>query len=140
MFESGAESGTEGWTAAGSPQSARRSARAVRNYYIASHRDYVSFDKYLQSGPYNFGWPNTKPDFVEHFPYQDGLLISYWDLSQADNNTGAHPGSRADPAGRRQPAPITAATAVSSGPVWPATTNRSRWSGRDSLRSTSTGC
>ena len=52
----------------------------------------MSFDKYLQSGPYNFGFANTKPDFVEHFPYQDGLLISYWDTSQADNNTSAHPG------------------------------------------------
>ena len=62
------------------------------NYYVASHRDYVSFDKYLQSGPYNFGFANTKPDFVEHFPYQDGLLVSYWDTSQSDNNTSAHPG------------------------------------------------
>ena len=34
----------------------------------------------------------TKPDFVEHFPYQDGLLVSYWDTSQSDNNTSTHPG------------------------------------------------
>ena len=52
----------------------------------------MSFDKYLQSGPYNFGYANTKPDFVEHFPYQDGLLVSYWDTSQSDNNTSAAPG------------------------------------------------
>jgi immune inhibitor A len=32
------------------------------------------------------------PDFVDHFPYQDGLLINYWDTSQADNNTTHHPG------------------------------------------------
>ncbi len=42
----------------------------------------MSFDKYLQCGPYNFGFANRKPDWVEHFPYQDGLLISYWDTSQ----------------------------------------------------------
>ena len=35
----------------------------------------MAFDKYLKTGPYNFGFP-SKPDFVEHFPYQDGLLIS----------------------------------------------------------------
>ncbi len=51
----------------------------------------MAFDKYLKTGPYNFGFPN-KPDFVEHFPYQDGLLISLWDTSQGDNNTSQHPG------------------------------------------------
>jgi immune inhibitor A len=35
----------------------------------------------------------AQPDFVEHYAYQTGLLISYWDLSQADNNVGVHPGS-----------------------------------------------
>lgn len=45
------------------------------NYYIASNRSYVSFDQYLKTGPYNFGFLNTKPDWVEHFPYQQGLLI-----------------------------------------------------------------
>jgi immune inhibitor A len=29
---------------------------------------------------------------VDHFAYQDGLLVHYWDTSQADNNTGLHPG------------------------------------------------
>jgi immune inhibitor A len=29
---------------------------------------------------------------VDHFAYQDGLLLNYWDTSQADNNTGLHPG------------------------------------------------
>ena len=32
------------------------------------------------------------PDTVEHFPYQDGILISYWDSSYTDNNTSEHPG------------------------------------------------
>ena len=62
------------------------------NYYIASHRSFVSFDKYLKTGPYNFGFANTKPDFVEHFSYTPGLLVSYWDTSQGDNNTSEHPG------------------------------------------------
>ncbi len=29
---------------------------------------------------------------VEHFPYQNGLLVSYWDTSQGDNNESEHPG------------------------------------------------
>ena len=43
------------------------------------------YDKYLQTGPYNFGFP-SQPDWVEHFPYQNGLLVSYWDTTQSDNN------------------------------------------------------
>ena len=46
----------------------------------------------LKVGPYYFGYP--KPlDFVDHFPYQDGLLINYWDTSQANNQTKNHPGA-----------------------------------------------
>ena len=30
---------------------------------------------------------------MEHFSYQPGLLVSYWDTSQSDNNTSQHPGS-----------------------------------------------
>jgi immune inhibitor A len=33
------------------------------------------------------------PDKVEHFPYQDGLLVWYWDTSQSNNNTNQHPGA-----------------------------------------------
>ena len=29
---------------------------------------------------------------MEHFPYQDGLLIWYWDTSYSDNDVGLHPG------------------------------------------------
>jgi immune inhibitor A len=62
-------------------------------YYIAGNRSYTSYDRYLATGPYNFGWASTKPDYVEHYNYQTGLLISYWDTSQTDNNTNEHPGS-----------------------------------------------
>ena len=31
-------------------------------------------------------------NWVEGFPYQNGLLISYWDTSQSNNNTATHPG------------------------------------------------
>jgi immune inhibitor A len=63
------------------------------NYYVAEYRTYKGYDSTLQVGPYNFGFANSKPDWVEHFPYQDGLLINYWDSSQKNNNTIQHPGA-----------------------------------------------
>jgi len=71
---------------------AASSTSAFDNYYVAGHRSYTSFDRYLETGPYNFGWASTRPDWVEHFPYQEGLLVTYWDTSQADNNVSQHPG------------------------------------------------
>ena len=38
------------------------------------------------------------PNRVEHFPYQDGLLISYWNSQYTDNNVGDHPGRGPRPA------------------------------------------
>ncbi|KUL39095.1 immune inhibitor A domain-containing protein [Actinoplanes awajinensis] len=88
----GAE-GTSTWTAAGFTIVGSTSTSDFPNYYIAGYRSYTSYDKYLATGPYNFGWASTKPDWVEHYNYQTGLLISYWDTSQVDNNTNEHPGS-----------------------------------------------
>ena len=60
-------------------------------YYVAEFRTYKGYDYGLKVGPYYFGYP-TMPDYVDRFPYQDGLLINFWDTSMADNNTGLHPG------------------------------------------------
>jgi immune inhibitor A len=64
------------------------------NYYVAEYRTYKGYDSTLQTGPYFFGYQNDPAlvNFVDHFPYQDGLLISYWDTSQKNNNTSLHPG------------------------------------------------
>lgn len=62
------------------------------HFYIAENRAYGGYDEVLRTGPYNFGWPLTSPDGVEHFPYQDGLLVWYVNGLYADNNTSAHPG------------------------------------------------
>jgi immune inhibitor A len=86
----GAE-GTSTWTLAGFTIIGSTVVRNYAHYYIAGYRSYVSYDRYLATGPYNFGFAD-KPDWVEHYNYQTGLLISYWDTSQADNNTPAHPG------------------------------------------------
>jgi immune inhibitor A len=92
LFTSGAEEGDEGWTLDGFRATTGTETGVFDNYYIASHRSFVSYDRYLRTGPYNFGFVNTRPDWVEHFSYEQGLLISYWDTSQRDNNTSEHPG------------------------------------------------
>jgi immune inhibitor A len=66
--------------------------KAYPQYYLAEYRTYMGYDKGLQTGPYYFGYPTSKPNYVDHFPYQDGLLIQLWDTSQANNNTRTHPG------------------------------------------------
>ncbi len=93
LFADGAEDGPNGWDLSGFQAVGSTVTSEYDNYYVASHRDYVSFDKYLRSGPYNFGFLDSRPDRVERFPYQDGLLISYWDTSESDNSTRTHPGS-----------------------------------------------
>jgi immune inhibitor A len=62
---------------------------------VAEFRNYRGFDDSLRTGPYNFGFLDNPAlgNWVEHFSYQDGLLISYWDTSEVDNSTSAHPGS-----------------------------------------------
>ena len=87
----GAE-GDAGWTFAGFRTTTGTETQNYFNAYLAEFRQYRTYDAGLKTGPYNFGFLNTNPDWVEHFPYQDGLLISYWDTSFTDNNTSEHPG------------------------------------------------
>ena len=44
----------------------------------------------LKTGPYNFGFLDNAAlgNWVEHYPYQDGLVVWYYDTSFADNNVG----------------------------------------------------
>jgi immune inhibitor A len=92
LFSSGAEDGEEGWALDGFRSTTGTETADYDNYYIASHRSYVSYDQYLRTGPYNFGWLEERPDWVEHFSYEQGMLVSYWDTSQTDNNTSEHVG------------------------------------------------
>ncbi len=79
-----------GWTFAGFISTSGTVTQFFPNYYVAEYRKYIGYDTSLQTGPYNFGFldnPN-KQNWVEHFPYQDGLLIWYLDYSFPDNNVG----------------------------------------------------
>ncbi|MGK5683584.1 immune inhibitor A domain-containing protein [Actinoplanes sp. URMC 104] len=91
LFSDDAE-GASPWTLRGFTTVGTSSTGQYDNFYIAGHRTYVSYDRYLRTGPYNYGFQNTKPNWVEHYPYQQGVLISYWDRSQVDNDTNLHPG------------------------------------------------
>uniref|UniRef100_UPI002FCABB64 immune inhibitor A domain-containing protein n=1 Tax=Aeromicrobium sp. TaxID=1871063 RepID=UPI002FCABB64 len=93
VFTDGAEDGATGFTLDGFKIIGATTTEQFDNYYVMGHRSYVSYDKYLLTGPYNFGFLNTKPDWAEHYKYGHGLLISYWDTSMKDNNTSLHPGS-----------------------------------------------
>ena len=70
-------------------------SQSFNNYYVAEYRQYLGFDDSLRTGPYNFGFLDNPllQNWVEHFPYQDGLLVHYWDTSYSDNNVGDHPGA-----------------------------------------------
>ncbi|GHF25779.1 protease [Streptomyces griseoluteus] len=96
LFSDNAETADAAWAAAGFSRIGASFTKDYAQYYLAENRQYVSYDKTLKVGPYNFGFTGTdRPDWVEHYPYQDGLLIWKWDTSQADNNTNAdaHPGT-----------------------------------------------
>ncbi|WP_333777960.1 immune inhibitor A domain-containing protein [Streptomyces sp. IBSBF 3136] len=95
LFSDNAESADAAWTANGFSRIGASFTKDYAQYYLAENRQYVSYDKTLKVGPYNFGF-SSRPDWVEHYPYQNGLLIWKWDTSQADNNTNAtngHPGT-----------------------------------------------
>ncbi|MGN6089091.1 MAG: hypothetical protein ACTHNT_07370, partial [Actinomycetales bacterium] len=61
------------------------------NAYVAESRQYVGYDANLKTGPYNFGG-TVGLDWAERFPYQNGLLVWYYDSSYSNNNVGDHPG------------------------------------------------
>jgi immune inhibitor A len=62
------------------------------NAYFIEMRRHMGYDDSLRRGPYNFGFPDD-PNFVEHFRYEPGVVVWYYDESTPDNSVGDHPGS-----------------------------------------------
>lgn len=75
-----------GWTYNGFVRTTGTITKSFFNAYFGEFRQYKGYDDSLRTGPYNFV-TNT---WVEHFPYQDGLLVWYYDTSFEDNNVGDH--------------------------------------------------
>jgi len=100
------ESGVNGWTAKGFTRMGGSVTKDVSSFYLAENRVYSGYDAALKTGPYNFGFASTQPDWVERFPYQNGLLVWYSDGACTDNNTIDHAGcGQALPVDAR-PAPV----------------------------------
>lgn len=77
-----------GWTYEGFVRTTDVASVAFFNAYFAEFRTYKGYDDGLRTSPYNFGFNDVTPDWAQRFPYQDGLLVWYYDESFADNNVG----------------------------------------------------
>ncbi|HWJ65151.1 MAG TPA: immune inhibitor A domain-containing protein [Nocardioides sp.] len=91
-FTDGAESGDNGWAVDGFTASTGTETKTTERYYLIENRQYVGYDSTLEVGPYQFSEGVTRPDWVEQFPYQNGMLVWLVDLAYADNNTSTHAG------------------------------------------------
>ncbi|MDH4142642.1 MAG: immune inhibitor A [Chloroflexota bacterium] len=81
-----------GWAFDGFRTTTGTETQSFFNAYVLENRQYLGYDMGLRTGPYNFGFTSTAPDWVEHFSYRSGLLVSYWNSQYSDNNVGDHPG------------------------------------------------
>jgi len=100
------ETGVNGWTAKGFTQMSGSTSKVVPNFYLAENRVYGGYDATLKTGPYNFGYADTKVDWVDRFPYQNGMLVWYSDGACTDNNTIDHPGCGQTLPVDARPAPV----------------------------------
>ena len=91
----GAEAPSTVWTAVGWKISSGTETVESERYYLIENRQHVGYDATLGEGPYNFSNGITKPNFVEFFDYQPGMLVWLVDDGFADNNTSVHPGGGA---------------------------------------------
>ncbi|XKF14254.1 immune inhibitor A [Knoellia locipacati] len=107
--------GADQWTADGFTKIDGSASKTASQYYLFENRVYGGYDETLKTGPYNFGWASTKPDWVERFPYQNGLLAWYADGTYADNNTSVHPGGGQVLPVDARPTPIVFADGVKLG-------------------------
>lgn len=87
------ESGAGPWTANGFSISTGSTSQEVQDMYFAENRVYSNYDDTLRTGPYNFGVDFSRPNWVERFPYQNGMLVWFSNGEYTDNNTRIHPGA-----------------------------------------------
>ena len=69
-----------------------KDANGKNRFCIAENRQYLGLDTTLQQGPYNFRWGASAPGTVEHFPYQNGVLVSCWNTARPRSTVRNHPG------------------------------------------------
>jgi immune inhibitor A len=101
VFSDGAENGNNGWSPVRFSISTGTETKTTTRYYLLENRQYVGYDSTLEVGPYQFSEAITRPDWVEHFPFQNGMLVWFVDNAYADNNT-----SKAGQAGHGYALPV----------------------------------
>jgi immune inhibitor A len=92
VARTGAEDSDSGWVPNGFIRSDGTAKRIARQYYWLESRQYVGADATLENGPYQFSKGYTAPNWVEHFPFQNGMLVWFQDKRYLDNNTINHVG------------------------------------------------
>ena len=98
----GAESDT-GWTFDGFSRTQATVTTVHFNAYVAENRQYTSYDTSLKTA-YNFGFLNTKPDWVESLRVPERPPDQLLGRDVRRQQRGRPPGRRAHPADRRPPA------------------------------------
>lgn len=93
IFTDDVETEAPGWTVKGWKRSTGIETVTANRYYLIENRQYLGYDETLAQGPYNFSEAVTRPNWVEFFTFQDGMLVWLVDPTTADNNTSVHPGS-----------------------------------------------
>ncbi|QSQ27219.1 immune inhibitor A [Pyxidicoccus parkwayensis] len=92
VFSDGAEKAPNGWTLSGFQQHDGQHIY-FDHYYLAEYRQYRLYDEGLQTGPYQYPYGDLGLyDYVEHYPYEQGLLITYWNTRFNNNQVSLHPG------------------------------------------------
>ena len=91
LVDGGSETEPTGWDAVGFVRINGTFTTTHVSAYVAEYKTYSGYDKSLATA-YNFGFLDSRPDWVETHPYEQGLLINYWNSSHNDNNVGDHPG------------------------------------------------
>ncbi|MBA3489900.1 MAG: immune inhibitor A [Longispora sp.] len=92
VFTDDAESELDGWSVKGWLRFNGTLDYTKEHFYLVENRQYVGYDATLQKGPYNYGWADAKPSWVEHFAFNPGVVIWYVNSAYGDNNTSQHAG------------------------------------------------
>ncbi|MGY0231291.1 immune inhibitor A domain-containing protein [Longispora urticae] len=92
IFSDTAETTDAGWVAKDFTRFDGTLRYDREHFYLVENRQYVGYDNVLKTGPYNFGFRNTKPDWVERYAFNPGIVVWYVNGAYGDNNTTVHPG------------------------------------------------
>jgi immune inhibitor A len=103
----GAETADPAWSTRGFTRMGGSVTATFPRFYIAENRTYFGYDDTLRTGGYNFGFANTRPNWVERFSNRQGLLIWYVNYAYSNNNTSQHPGYGLNLPVDVRPGPIT---------------------------------